>query len=233
VQDTLGHGEHHLVHRSGWLRAAVLGANDGIVSTASLVIGVAAASESRSHVLIAGLAGLVAGAASMGLGEYVSVSSQRDIERADLKREARELAEEPEVELQELAELYVGHGLSEQLARLVAEELTAKDALAAHAREELHIVEETRARPIQAAVFSFTAFALGAAVPLTFVVASPSAWRIPITGVSTLLALAGLGSLGASLGGAGVLRRTIRVVAGGALALLLTGLIGHWVGTVL
>jgi VIT1/CCC1 family predicted Fe2+/Mn2+ transporter len=225
--------ERHLVHRSGWLRAAVLGANDGIVSTASLVIGVAAASASRNQVLVAGLAGLVAGAASMGLGEFVSVSSQRDVERADLAREARELAEEPEAELQELAQLYVGHGLSEDLARRVAEELSAKDALLAHAREELHIVEATRARPILAAFSSSAAFALGAVVPLAFVGLSPATWRIPVTSIGTLLALVGLGSLGASLGGAGVLRPTVRVVVGGALALLLTGLIGRVVGTAL
>jgi VIT1/CCC1 family predicted Fe2+/Mn2+ transporter len=233
VQDTSDHREHHLVHRAGWLRAAVLGANDGIVSIASLVVGVAAASASTSQVLVAGLAGLVAGAASMGLGEYVSVSSQRDVERADLEREARELAEAPEAELLELTELYMRHGLSEELARRVAEELTAKDALAAHAREELHLIEQTRARPLQASVFSFGAFALGAAVPLVFVAGSPLAWRIPVTGIATLLALVGLGSLGARLGGASVLRPTARVVLGGALALALTGLVGRLVGIVL
>jgi VIT1/CCC1 family predicted Fe2+/Mn2+ transporter len=209
-----------------------MGANDGIVSTASLVIAVAAAEASAKTVFTAGLAGLVAGALSMGLGEYVSVSSQRDTEQADLELEQGELERHPEQELGELRAIYMGHGLNEDLARRVAEELTARDALRAHAREELHIVEQTRARPFQAALFSIGSFTVGAVLPLAVVSAGPLRYRIAFTAVATLVALAGLGSVAARLGGASLLRPTLRVVAGGALALVLSGLVGRLMGVV-
>lgn len=168
------HGEIHLVHRIGWLRAAVLGANDGIISTASLVLGVAAASVSKTDVLLTGVAGLVAGAMSMAAGEYVSVSSQSDTERADLAKETRELKEQPEFEKEELAEIYVARGLEPKLAREVAKQLTAKDALAVHARDELGISEITTARPVQAALASAATFSVGATAPLVLVAATPA-----------------------------------------------------------
>jgi vacuolar iron transporter family protein len=220
------------MHRSGWLRAAVMGANDGIVSTASLVIGVAAADASAKAVFTAGLAGMVAGALSMGLGEYVSVSSQRDTEQADLQLEQDELERHPEQELEELRAIYVGHGLSEDLASQVAAELTARDALRAHAREELNIVEQTRARPMQAALFSMGSFAVGAVLPLAVVATAPLHYRIAFTAVAALSALAGLGSVAARLGGASLFRPMLRVVIGGALALALSGLIGRVAGIV-
>lgn len=170
------HGEIHLVHRIGWLRAAVLGANDGIISTASLVLGVAAASVSKTDVLLTGVAGLVAGAMSMAAGEYVSVSSQSDTERADLAKETRELREQPEFEKEELAEIYVARGLEPKLAREVAKQLMAKDALAVHARDELGISEITTARPVQAALASAVTFSVGAAAPLVLVAATPANW---------------------------------------------------------
>ena len=173
------HPESHLVSRIGWLRAAVLGANDGIISTASLIVGVAAAAATRNDVLIAGVAGLVAGAMSMSAGEYVSVSSQSDTEQADLARERKELSEDPEAELEELAQIYVKRGLDQSLARQVAHQLMAKDALTAHARDELGISEITTARPVQAALTSAATFSVGAAMPLLMVVVSPAGALVP------------------------------------------------------
>jgi VIT1/CCC1 family predicted Fe2+/Mn2+ transporter len=226
------HPERHLVDRIGWLRAAVLGANDGIVSTASLIVGVAAASASQSDVLIAGVAGLVAGAMSMAAGEYVSVSSQSDTENADLTRETKELADNPAFEKEELAEIYVKRGLDLALARQVAEQLMAKDALGAHARDELGISEVTTARPVQAALTSAATFAVGAAMPLLMVVVSPVKLLVPIVSIASLGFLALLGAIGASAGGANVLRATVRVTFWGALAMALTAGIGKVFGTV-
>ena len=225
------HPEQHLVSRIGWLRAAVLGANDGIVSTASLIVGVATASTGRSEVLVAGIAGLVAGAMSMAAGEYVSVSSQADAENADLDRERRELAEDVEAERQELADIYVGRGLDPGLARQVAEQLMAHDALAAHARDELGISEIVTARPIQAAIASALSFAVGAALPLIAVILSPENLIAPIVAAATLVSLAALGALGARAGGASVARPTFRVTFWGALAMAITAGIGALVGT--
>ena len=226
------HSESHLVSRIGWLRAAVLGANDGIVSTASLIVGVAAAAASQGEVLIAGIAGLVAGAMSMAAGEYVSVSSQSDTERADLARETKELSENLEFERAELSEIYVKRGLDPALADQVAEQLMAKDALAAHARDELGISEFTTARPIQAALTSAATFAVGAAMPLLMVVVSPASLLVPIVSVASLVFLALLGAIGARAGGANVLRATARVTFWGALAMALTAGIGAVFGTV-
>ena len=225
------HAERHLVSRIGWLRAAVLGANDGIVSTASLIVGVAAASAKPSDVLVAGVAGLVAGAMSMAAGEYVSVSSQADTEQADLARETAELESQPAVEREELAQLYVERGVAVDLARQVAGQLMAKDALGAHAREELGISEITTARPIQAAFTSAATFSVGAAMPLLRVVLSPAAWLAPLVSVASLLFLALLGAIGAQAGGAPVIRATLRVTFWGALAMALTAGIGMLVGT--
>jgi VIT1/CCC1 family predicted Fe2+/Mn2+ transporter len=211
----------------------VLGANDGIVSTASLIVGVAAASATQSDVLIAGVAGLVAGAMSMAAGEYVSVSSQSDTEHADLARETKELAENPAFEKEELAEIYVKRGLDLALARQVAEQLMAKDALAAHARDELGISEITTARPVQAALTSAATFAVGAAMPLLMVFVSPVKLLVPIVSIASLGFLALLGAIGARAGGANVLRATIRVTFWGALAMALTAGIGKVFGTVL
>ena len=226
------HPESHLVSRIGWLRAAVLGANDGIVSTASLIVGVAAAAASQGEVLIAGIAGLVAGAMSMAAGEYVSVSSQSDTERADLARETKELNENLEFEKGELSEIYVKRGLDPALADKVAEQLMAKDALGAHARDELGISEITTARPIQAALASAATFAVGAAMPLLMVVVSPASLLVPIVSVASLLFLALLGAVGARAGGANVARATVRVTFWGALAMALTAGIGAVFGTV-
>jgi VIT1/CCC1 family predicted Fe2+/Mn2+ transporter len=225
------HNENHLVSRVGWLRAAVLGANDGIVSTASLIVGVAAANAAASNVLVAGVAGLVAGAMSMAAGEYVSVSSQSDTEQADLARERGELATQPDFERQELAEIYVKRGLEPTLALQVADQLMAKDALGAHARDELGISEVTTARPIQAALTSAAAFSVGAAMPLAMVFVSPAAWLAATVSVASLLFLAVLGAIGAKAGGANVLRATVRVTFWGALAMALTAGIGAVVGT--
>ena len=227
------HSENHLVSRIGWLRAAVLGANDGIISTASLIVGVAAAAATRNDVLIAGVAGLVAGAMSMAAGEYVSVSSQSDTEQADLARERRELRDSPEFELDELAEIYVQRGVERPLARLVAQQLMAKDALTAHARDELGISEITTARPIQAALASAAMFSIGAAMPLLMVVVSPVNSLVPIVSGASLAFLALLGAIGAKAGGANILRATIRVTFWGALALLFTAGIGRLFGTVI
>ena len=225
------HSERHLVSRIGWLRAAVLGANDGIVSTASLIVGVAAAAAKPGDVLIAGIAGLVAGAMSMAAGEYVSVSSQADTERADLDRERAELASQPDLEREELASIYVGRGLERGLAREVAVQLMAKDALGAHARDELGISETTTARPVQAALTSAATFAVGAAMPLAMVVVAPTAYLAPAVAAASLLFLALLGAVGARAGGAGIWKATLRVTFWGALAMALTAGIGKLVGT--
>jgi vacuolar iron transporter family protein len=218
--------ESHLVDRIGWLRAAVLGANDGIVSTASLIVGVAAAATTQNEVLIAGVAGLVAGAMSMAAGEYVSVSSQSDTERADLTRERKELSENREFEQEELAAIYVGRGVEKALAQQVAQQLMAKDALTAHARDELGISEVTSARPVQAALTSAGTFSLGAAMPLLMVIVSPAGALVPIVSAASLGFLALLGAIGARAGGANVLRATARVTFWGALAMALTAGIG-------
>lgn len=222
----LSHSEVHMIHRIGWLRAAVLGANDGIVSTSSLVVGVAAAGSGRAEILIAGLAGLVAGAMSMAAGEYVSVSSQTDAENADLARERRELAEIPAAELEELTQIYVERGLDRELAERVALQLTERDALGAHARDELGISETIAARPVQAAVISALTFAAGAVVPVLVALISPVEHASIVVAASTLVALAILGALGATAGGAAILKGAIRVTFWGALAMGVTAAVG-------
>ncbi|MGE0791440.1 MAG: VIT1/CCC1 transporter family protein [Sandaracinaceae bacterium] len=225
------HAEKHRAHLGGWLRAAVLGANDGVVSIASLVLGVAAANESTGAIATAGIAGLVGGALSMAAGEYVSVSSQRDVERADLDKERRELAAAPELELRELTGIYVARGLDEAFARQVAEALTkANDPLAVHAREELGIDPDALARPVQAAVVSAIAFASGAALPLAAIVLVPSELRIGVTLGAALLALLGLGGWSARLSGAPIARAVVRVLCGGGLAMGITLGIGALFG---
>lgn len=226
------HTENHLVSRIGWLRAAVLGANDGIVSTASLIIGVASANATTASVLVAGVAGLVAGAMSMAAGEYVSVSSQADTEHADLARERKELASQPEFERQELAQIYIDRGVEPQLALQVADQLMAKDALGAHARDELGISETTAARPILAALASAAAFSIGAIMPLAMVLLSPPSQLVAVVSIASLLFLAVLGAIGARAGGANVLKATARVTFWGALAMALTAGIGAIFGTV-
>lgn len=225
------HVERHYTQRIGWLRAAVLGANDGIVSTAALVVGVAAAESGRSSVLVAGLAGLVAGAMSMAAGEYVSVSSQADTERADLARERTELRETPEAELRELAGIYVARGLDAELAHRVAEQLTAHDVLSAHARDELGITEVHAARPTQAALASAATFAVGAALPLALAAVVPARLLISVVSVGSLAALAALGALAAGAGGASRIRGAVRVTFWSALALGVTALVGRLFGT--
>ncbi len=224
------HNEAHKSHRIGWLRAAVLGANDGIVSTASLVIGVAAAASSYESILIAGIAGLVAGAMSMAAGEYVSVSSQADTEKADLELEAQHLDEHREFELMELATIYQQRGLDAELSQQVAEQLMAHDALEAHARDELGIIDRARARPIQAALSSAATFTVGAALPLLAVVVAPDNHRIPVIAGLSLICLAVLGGLAARAGGAPMAIGAARVTFWGALAMALTDLVGHWFG---
>jgi len=226
------HRENHLVQRIGWLRAAVLGANDGIVSTASLIVGVAAAATTPGDVLIAGVAGLVAGAMSMAAGEYVSVSSQAGTEKADLVREGAELAASPEFERDELTEIYVERGVEPELAGRVAEQLMAKGALAAHARDELGISDTTTARPLQAALTSAATFAVGAAMPLLMVVLAPAEWLVVAVSAASLVFLALLGAIGARAGGADIWRATVRVTFWGALAMALTAGIGRLFGTV-
>lgn len=220
------HSEIHMVHRIGWLRAAVLGANDGLVSTSSLVVGVAAAGSGKPEVLIAGIAGLVAGAMSMAAGEYVSVSSQTDAERADLARETRELAETPEAELEELTRIYADRGLDRELAEKVAVQLTERDALGSHARDELGISETVTARPIQAALVSALTFAVGAVVPLIVALLALETRIALLVATSTLVGLAVLGGLGAFAGGAGVVRGAARVTFWGALAMGATAAVG-------
>jgi len=225
------HTEHHFFHRIGWLRAAVLGANDGIVSTASLIVGVAAASPDRDAVLVAGVAGLVAGAMSMAAGEYVSVSSQSDTEKADLKLERAALDVDPDAEHEELATIYVGRGLDRDLARAVATQLMEHDDLAAHAQDELGITETVSARPLQAAVTSAAAFSAGAILPLAAAELVPPANAVSVVSVSSLLALALLGAISARAGGAPAGRAVLRVVLLGGLAMAVTAGIGTLIGT--
>lgn len=222
--------EHHRIHRSGWLRAAVLGANDGIVSTASLIVGVAAAEATRGSIILAGTAGLVAGAMSMAAGEYVSVKSQADTEEADLGLEERELARRPEHELEELASIYRGRGLDDQLAAEVARQMTRHNALAAHARDEIGITDELSARPLQAAFTSAGTFAVGAAVPVAVSSLAPTStilWLVPLIAI---VLLGSLGGLAAAVGGAPPLRGAWRVCFWGTLAMALTALVGKMVG---
>lgn len=224
------HHEMHFLQRSGWLRAAVLGANDGIISTASLLMGVAAAGTDSHTLLITGVAGLTAGALSMATGEYVSVSSQTDIEQADLAREARELKDNPDSELRELTGIYIQRGLSPQLAGQVAQALSQHDSLAAHARDELGLNEANRANPLQAALASALAFASGASLPLITAWLAPHAQVQPWLIGSTLPFLALLGAIAARTGGANLWHGASRVVLWGALALVITALIGRWFG---
>ncbi|MGY2052708.1 VIT1/CCC1 transporter family protein [Methylobacterium sp. JK268] len=224
------HRERHLIDRIGWLRAAVLGANDGLVSTASLIVGVAASAANTSEILVAGSAGLVAGAMSMAAGEYVSVSSQSDTEQADLARERQELADDPGAEREELARIYVDRGLDHALALQVAEQLMAKDALGAHARDELGISEVTTARPVQAALTSAATFSAGAALPLATAALSPGNLTVYTVSGASLMFLAVLGALGAKAGGAPIARATARVTFWGVLAMAVTAGIGSLVG---
>jgi VIT1/CCC1 family predicted Fe2+/Mn2+ transporter len=225
------HPERHAVAKIGWLRAAVMGANDGIVSTASLIVGVAAADASRSGVLIAGIAALFAGAMSMAAGEYVSVSSQGDTEKADLARETLELAQQPEVEREELVRIYQGRGVDRSTAGIVADQMMAKDALAAHARDELGMSEFTSARPLQAAVASALTFSAGAAMPLLVVTVAPLSMLVPIVGLVSLACLALLGTLGARAGDAPVAKSVVRVTFWGMLAMAVTAGVGWLFGT--
>ncbi len=220
------HIERHRTDRVGWLRAAVLGANDGIVSTASLIMGVLAAGATSESVMVAGIAGLAAGAMSMAAGEYVSVSSQSDTENSDLDRERKELAEDPVHELEELTSIYVHRGLDAKLARNVAVQLTAKDALAAHARDELGISETLKARPVQAAISSALTFAVGAFLPLLVIMLFPPSLQIVAVSLSSLVFLALLGALSAKAGGASMVRAATRVTVWGALAMALTAGVG-------
>ena len=224
--------ETHKSHRIGWLRAAVLGANDGIVSTASLIVGVAAANTGRTNVLIAGVAGLVSGAISMAAGEYVSVSSQSDTEKADLEVEKRELATMPDDELQEMCGIYIERGLDPELALKVAQQLTARGALSAHARDELGISDQSIARPIQAAMASAATFSLGAALPLVTAAVVPFRSVITIVSVLALVFLAALGMLAAWAGGASLWKGALRVVFWSALAMALTAAVGKLFDTV-
>ena len=227
------HRENHRVDRIGWLRAAVLGANDGIISTASLIVGVAAASAKSGEVLTAAVAGLVAGAMAMAAGEYVSVSSQADTEAADLDRERAELSEDTPFEREELAQIYVKRGVEIVLARKVAEQLMAKDVLGAHALDELGISDITTARPVQAALTSAATFASGAAMPLLMVLIAPTDKLVPIVIVASIAFLAFLGAVGARAGGADPIRGMARVTFWGAAAMAVTAGIGRWFGTVL
>ncbi|MCC4591109.1 VIT family protein [Xanthomonas campestris pv. cannae] len=224
------HSERHRTDRAGWLRAAVLGANDGILSVAGLVVGVASSGASAATVLTTGIAGLVAGAMSMAAGEYVSVQSQADTERADLALERRELHEDPQSELEELTAIYRQRGLDPALARQVAEQLTAHDALGAHARDELGITESLRARPLQAAAASAAAFCSGAALPIVAAWLAPDGRQLWVTGAATLVGLSLTGALAARAGGASGLRGAVRVVFWGAAAMLASGAIGHVFG---
>ena len=228
---TRSHRESHLVARVGWLRAAVLGANDGIVSTASLIVGVASAGQATQAVLITGMAGLVAGAMSMAAGEYVSVSSQSDTEQADRAREAAELASQPEAEREELIGIYEARGIDRALATQVADQLTARDALTAHLRDELGLHDALAAKPVQAALSSAAAFAVGAALPLAMVPLVPSAMLIWAVTLSSLLFLALLGAVGARVGGANIGRAVVRVTFWGAMAMAATAAIGTLFGT--
>jgi len=225
--------ERHRTQHIGWLRAAVLGANDGIVSTASLIVGVAAAQAGQTEILIAGVAGLVAGAMSMAAGEYVSVSSQADTEKADLERERNELEDDIEFEREELAAIYVGRGLDQNLADQVAIQLMEHDAIGAHARDELGISEMLTARPVQAALSSAATFAVGAAMPLSMVLVFPPAKLMPAIVVSSLVALSLLGTISANFGGSSKLKAATRITFWGALAMGITATIGSIIGTVI
>jgi VIT1/CCC1 family predicted Fe2+/Mn2+ transporter len=225
------HPERHRYARVGWLRAAVLGANDGIVSVASIVLGVAAATTAQSQVAVAGVAALVAGAMAMAAGEFVSVSSQRDTEHADIARERREILQNPDHELSELQEIYQLRGLDEGLAGQVAEQLMAADPLGAHLRDELGMTAATRAQPLQAAVSSAISFALGGAIPLVVAIVVPSSARVPVVAAVALVLLAVTGALGGRFGGAPIRRAALRVLAGGSAAMLITWVIGTLVGT--
>jgi vacuolar iron transporter family protein len=227
----MAHRERHRSQRIGWLRAAVLGANDGIVSTASLVVGVAAAAATRQDVLVAGVAGLVAGALSMAAGEYVSVSSQADTEQADLARERHELATAPDAEEDELTNIYMRRGLEAELARAVARQLMAKGALAAHARDELGLTEELAARPLQAALASAATFAVGAGVPVLTILVAPEAALALTVSIVSLLCLVGLGAAAARIGGAPIFVGATRVTVWGVLAMLATAVVGRLFGT--
>ena len=222
--------EAHRSGRAGWLRAAVLGSDDAIVSTASLMIGVAAAAASRGTILVAGVAGLVAGSMSMAVGEYVSVSSQRDAEQADIGLEKRELTTKQQAELQELAMIYVKRGLDKELAMKVAEQLSARDRLAAHMHDELGIDQSSLSRPMQAAWISAASFALFAVVPIAALLIAPTTLRIPMIAACSLMSLAALGAFGGYLGGAPLGRASLRVTLGGALAMAVTALIGRLLG---
>jgi vacuolar iron transporter family protein len=227
------HDERHQMSRIGWMRAAVLGANDGIVSTASLIIGVAAASSGKGEIAVAGVAALVAGAMSMAAGEYVSVSSQSDAEQAELAKERQELIDLPEAELAELAGIYEDRGLKPETAKEVASQMTADDPLRAHARDELGITDMTAAKPVQAAISSAISFAIGASLPLALVWIVPLGLLVPVEAAASLVFLALLGAVGAKAGGAGIWRPTLRVTFWGALAMALTAGIGHLVGGVI
>lgn len=224
--------EHHFVHRIGWLRAAVLGADDGILSTASLIVGVAAASPDKSAVLIAGVAGWVAGAMSMAAGEYVSVSSQSDTEQADLETERQALERAPEVEQEELAQIYVDRGVETGLAREVAAQLMAHDSLGAHARDELGISEIVSARPVQAALTSAASFSVGAILPLVAVAIAPASSTIAVVSIASLASLGLLGAVAARAGGANMLKGAMRVMVWGVAAMAVTAGVGSLVGTV-
>lgn len=226
----MSHFERHLVERIGWLRAAVLGANDGTISVASLVVGVAAAGASQDSLLLTGVAGLVAGAMSMAAGEYVSVQSQADTEAADMAKERNELEAEPERELAELAAIYIGRGLDEPLARQVAEKLTAGDALAAHARDELGITETLRARPVQAAFASAAAFCAGAIIPILTALLAPAARVAEVSSLTSLAALLVFGGLAGYAGGASITKGALRVAFWGAFAMGLTAVVGRLFG---
>lgn len=228
----MSYREHHRSHRSGWLRALVLGANDGIVSTASLIIGVAAASAAQEQVIIAGLAGLVAGAMSMAAGEYVSVSSQADTEKADLEQEKESLENNYEMERAELASIYEDRGLDPELACRVADALMEHDALGAHARDEIGLSETQAAKPLQAALSSAAAFTVGAALPLAAAAMSAGSRQIAIVAAASLVFLALLGALAARIGGAPVITGTVRVTLWGAFAMALTALVGHLFGVI-
>jgi VIT1/CCC1 family predicted Fe2+/Mn2+ transporter len=227
-----GHIEIHATDRIGWLRAAVMGANDGIVSTASLIVGVAAADGTRGSILIAGMAALIAGAMSMAAGEYVSVSSQSDTENADLDRERRELSEQPEFELEELAQVYEERGVDRETAIAVAKQMTAHNDLAAHARDELGISEITTAKPLQAAAASALTFIVGAAAPLLVVPFAPANTLIPAVAIISLVCLATLGALGAKIGGAPLSPAVLRVSLWGAIAMAVTAAVGQAFGAV-
>ena len=230
ASDPKAPGEEHRTARAGWLRAAILGADDGIVSTASLMIGIAAASASKSAVLIAGAAGLVGGAMSMAAGEFVSVSSQRDLEEADVRLETRQHKADPEGELRELEQIYRARGLDADLARKVAEQLSRGDRLGAHLRDELGIQQHSRARPLQAALVSAASFASLAVVPIAALLLAAPSQRIATIAAASLASLAALGALGGYAGGAPMTAAALRVTIGGGLAMAVTALIGRWIG---